>query len=90
LVNSVLSKITALLNIDQTAILDLQYLFIIMRHPITFPVSAEIVGSGLLITLNSGEIEFHPSDPVPTTPRAKVLNSPWKRKVVSVDGWGQR
>jgi len=46
-----------------------------MRLPITFPVPAEIVSSGLLITLKSGENEFHPSDPVPATPRARVLRT---------------
>jgi hypothetical protein len=42
-----------------------------MRHPVTFPVSAEIVSSGLLITLNNGETEFHRSDPLPRTPEPK-------------------
>jgi hypothetical protein len=66
------------------------YLFSMTRHSIIFPVSAEIVSGGLLITLNSGETELHPSDSVPEIRRAKVLNCPWKRKVVSIAAQGQR
>ncbi len=42
------------------------------RHPITFPVSAEIAGSGLFITSNDGRTEFHPSETMPEILRAKV------------------
>jgi hypothetical protein len=45
----------------------------------TFPVSAEIVCSGLVITLNNGEKEFHPSDPMPAPRKAKrVRDGPRK------------
>jgi hypothetical protein len=56
-----------------------------MRHPITFPASAEIVGSGLLITLNSGETEFHLSGVPEPRKASKVRDWPWKSNGVGRD-----
>jgi hypothetical protein len=45
------------------------YSFRMMRHPSTFPVSAEIVGSGLLITFNNGESKLYPRESDPPKPK---------------------
>jgi len=38
-----------------------------------------MAGGGILITLNSRQKEFHPTDPVPEPRKAnKVLTWPWK------------